>query len=112
MNQVIPVAEPNRKKTFYVTNVRAYLKIGAVRGHIDPDLIAAGAFFAAKVQGCEEIKIEMEGLSPVVISVAKIEEMIKKNPERYAGWIPRPVIDKIHAIRNGMNLAIFQGNLH
>lgn len=107
---IISVPECNPKKTFYVTDVQPYLRLGAVRGHIDPDLVAAGAFFAAKTSGCEEIKIESVGLRPVVISVAQVEEMIKANPTRYAGWIPNGVINKIQGIRNRVNLRILQGD--
>jgi hypothetical protein len=80
----------DRGKTFYITNVAAYLKIGLARGHIDPVLIAASCLHGIKQRGCTEISIGLEGMLPRTYTVQALEEQIRKHPAKFRGWV-RPL---------------------
>lgn len=96
---IIHPSEADRKKTFHALHVQPYLRLGVVRGHIDPVLIAAMCFTGARQQGCEEIVVGLEGMIPRKYSLQSVWEQICTDPEKFRGWYRPPVVDPIQKQR-------------
>lgn len=88
------------KGIFYARRVRWYLRYGgSPRGHIDPILIAAWCLTGAKQQDCDRIVVELDGMLPIMYTVAQVEEAIRKEPGKFRGWILPPPVNQADAIR-------------
>ena len=82
----ITILDPGRQKeTLYVKDVPVYLK---QKGVYFPQAYAAAlALKTAKIEGCSEISIEVDGMLPVRVSTTYVEYMCNKYPllRKFAG---------------------------
>jgi hypothetical protein len=89
MGLIILPSQADAKKTFWATNVQAYFTTGVPRGHPEPIILAAFCLKSALRQGCEDIVVEPQGMLPVRFSVRFVQEAIRRDPRKFAGWVPR-----------------------
>lgn len=92
-------SQVDQKKTFHALHVQPYLRLGVVRGHIDPVLIAGACLRGAWEQGCEEIVVGLEGMLPRRYSVQSVWEQICRDPEKFRGWYQPPPVDRVQQVR-------------
>jgi hypothetical protein len=110
MGLVLLPEEATRRKSFYVTGVRKYYTTGADPKHLPPWFVAGLALNAAKAQGCDEIVVNPEGMRPRRYAVKKVEEIVRRNPQRFKGLVrttPLSPIEKLVArahLRTGSGL--------
>jgi hypothetical protein len=100
MSLIIQPSQVDQRKTFYALKVLPFLKYnGAPRKHIDADLMAVFCLQAAVQAGCEDIVVCPEGEMPVRFTVQRVQELMRKNPNRYLGWYPKPPQSEVHRRR-------------
>ena len=100
-------SEADQKKTFHALHVQPYLRLGVVRGHIDPVLIAAMCLRGAQQRGCEEIVVGLEGMLPRRYSIRSVEEQIRKHPRKFAGWVRTAYTSPMAQLREHMTERLF-----
>ena len=66
------------KKTFHVVQIPTYLKS---KNYYFPEMYAAAlALRNAKINNCDEINIEVDGMRPLKFTTLFVEEQVRKNP--------------------------------
>ena len=104
---ILHPSEADRKKTFHALHVQPYLRLGVVRGHIDPVIIAAMCFTGARQQGCEEIVVGLEGMLPRKYTLQAVWERICSDPTVRRFYRP-PAVDPIQVQRERIHEKYFQ----
>lgn len=83
---MVTILDPGKQKeTLHITDVPVYLKQKGV--HFPQVYAAALALKTAKMEGCSEINIEVEGMLPMKVSTAYVEHICNKYPllRKFAG---------------------------
>lgn len=90
MGLIILQSQIQQRATFYATKVQPYHTTGVMRGHIDAIIMAAICLPAALHCGSEDIVVEPKGEMPKRFTVKFVIEAIRRNPRKFAGWLPQP----------------------
>lgn len=102
MSIIILPSQADQRKTFHALRVQPALRLGVVRGHIDPIFIAAICLPKLIEGNYDDIVIGLEGMIPRRYSVQSVKEEIHKNPRKFAGWIPRSPRTRAEQQRDAM----------